>query len=206
MFNVRYHICRIVSRPFIIYLLAVGTNEACNYRSNPQAVLFERWRFGEWEAGVAQHTDSLIQFEDLVWYVRMLCFPWLPLSRPPTSQIISACDLTLDLCTIGTHYGWVARGNMELEVYLTHPHMTSTGNRTSHIVILSSVPYIHSATYFTMKNNSYISMIVFCLFVYQYYILSWWKFYKKEVNVDLCSVHIYLNPYVYMFQIWISQH
>ena len=41
----------------------------------------------------------------------------------------------------GTHHCWVGRGSMEWEVCLTLLLMTSTGNRTPDLLILSLMPY-----------------------------------------------------------------
>ena len=40
----------------------------------------------------------------------------------------------------GIHHYWVTRGSMEREVYLTLLHMTSSGNRTPDLQILSATP------------------------------------------------------------------
>ena len=41
----------------------------------------------------------------------------------------------------GTHYSWVDQGSVEYEVCLTLLHMTSTGNRTPDLLILSPTLY-----------------------------------------------------------------
>ena len=41
----------------------------------------------------------------------------------------------------GTHHCWVGRGSMEQEVCPTLLHMTSSGNRTPNLLILSPTPY-----------------------------------------------------------------
>ena len=55
------------------------------------------------------------------------------------------CNLQLLIqpwsCAPGTLYGWVGRGTVEYEVYLTLLHMPSPGNRTPDLLILSPTPY-----------------------------------------------------------------
>ena len=45
------------------------------------------------------------------------------------------------ICAPGTHYSWVDQGSVEYEVCSTLPHMASTGNRTTDLLILSPMPY-----------------------------------------------------------------
>ena len=65
-----------------------------------------------------------------------LPFPW---------QSGRQCSLQLLIkpwvCAPGTHYGWVDQGSVEYKVCSTLLHMTSTGNRTKDLLILSPMPY-----------------------------------------------------------------
>ena len=86
---------------------------------------------------------------------------------------MAACN---NWSNLGSHYRWVDQGSVEYEACPTLLHVTSTGNRTPNLLILSPMPYPLGHISVTLIPQATFMNVTYQVYILTLKVLNFWKF------------------------------